>query len=315
MLAFLLAAIVTGDCQPIEQAPAEPNHGLRAIAGAFVDLEDVDEDPAATAAALVRAGLCTVIFRADEPAANDASIRRMTAFVKQATARGLTVYVGLNYGNISPDDTPEQLRAWARADAKAAAAFEDLAFDGWYIAREIYNFRGDPQPVRKHYIDCLLARLKGGGRKVLISPYFNPADDPHHQLLGPKATADLFYALFAGSGITAAALQDRVAARLDEESIGCHTWTEDEFLPQAAMYEQAFVKRFAGSSVEPWINVESYEWNDGPAAWTRLERQLRIVPQQARRIVTWHYTALLADPLHGQYLDALKPRECRPRRR
>lgn len=311
MLAILLAAAMTSECQPIEKAKPEPDHGLRAITGAFVDLETVGTSAATTAETLARNGLCTVIYRADRPAKDAKAIRRMREFVNAAKDRRLTVYVGLNYGNISPDDPPQRLRDWADADAAAAAKLASLPFDGWYIAREIYNFRGDPKRIRKHYIERLMAKMKEDGRKVLISPYFNPADDPAHQLLGPKATAELFHALFAGSGITAAALQDRVAARLDEDSIGCHTWTEDEFLPQAAMYEKAFVGKFENSGVEAWINVESYEWPRGPAAWARLERQLRIVPKKAKRIVTWDFSSLTARPLLGKYTAAVKPRPCR----
>jgi hypothetical protein len=309
MLTMLVFAALTG-CVPIQQPDSVPDHGLRAIGGVFVDLEDVHDAPDVVAAALAGEGACTVIFRADTPTAT-----RMKPWVEAAKKRGLTVYAGLNYGNISPDDPVDALHALADADKATADALRSLPFDGWYIARETYNFDDDPRTIRTHYVDRLMPKLRDG-RKVLVSPYFNPADDEYHQLRGPRATAELFFALFANSGITAVALQDRVAARVDPDSIGCSTWGEDEFLAQAAMYEREFVTKFTGSGTEPWINVESYEWSGGPATWSRLAKQLRIVPKQAAKIVTWHYSAFHGAPLHADYLRAVRPQACaQPRRR
>jgi hypothetical protein len=309
MLTMLVLATLAA-CTPIQQPEAVPDHGLRTIGGVFVDLEDVHDAPAAVAESLAREGACTVIFRADTPTAS-----QLKPWIEAAKQRGLTVYAGLNYGNISPDDSIEELHTLADADIVTAGALRSLPFDGWYIARETYNFDDDPARIRTHYVDRLMPKLRDG-RKVLVSPYFNPADDEYHQLRGPRATADLFFALFANSGITAVALQDRVAARVDPDSIGCSAWSEDEFIAQAAMYEREFVARFANSKTEAWINVESYEWSGGPATWSRMAKQLRIVPPLAAKVVTWHYSAFHGEPLHADYLREVHPQACpKPRRR
>jgi len=304
----MIVFTVMASCIPIQQPDAVPDHGLRAVAGVFVDLEDVDDSPGTVAGALARDGACTVIFRADVP-----TMEGMRPWVDAAKKAGLTVYAGLNYGNISPDDAPGQLRRWAEVDRITAGQLAALPFDGWYIARELYNFSDSPDAIRTHYIDEVMPALLDG-RKVLISPYFNPAND--RQLRGPRATAELFHALFVNSGITAVALQDRVAARVDPCSIGCSSWSEDEFIAQAAMYEREFVAAFLGSGIEPWINIESYEWSDDVATWSRVAKQLRIVPPQAAKVVTWHYSAFYEQLLHAAYLRDVRPQSCpKPRRR
>lgn len=307
MLTILLLAC----CTPLVEPKHEPNYGERPIAGAFVYVEGLEESPGVTVTNLKRLGLCTVIFRADEPAAND-TYDKMVPYVTAAHDAGLTVYVGLNYGNFPYDAQPGDYRAMAEQDRATAARFRNVEFDGWYLAREIYNF-ADHRPIREHYIDVLFTKLKNDGllrKHVLISPYFNPARDrkiEQQPLLGPAETAEMFYRLFAGSGITAVALQDHVGARRDPQSMICHRWSEKRFIPVAALYEEEFVQKFSQEGApDAWINVESFEWKKKPARWKRLRRQLRIVPTATKKIVTWDYAALLKT----EYQKQMKPNAC-----
>jgi hypothetical protein len=222
--------------------------------------------------------------------------REALQLLQAAAERGIKVYVGLVYEDEFNPDTMSAvtLASVAQEDIDTARTFVKmteslgLEFAGWYLARELHNFRDPPDRsqrslIREHYLKKVTSGLPPRER-ILISPYFVPPVPERPDLVGIDSTAELFAYLVQGTGVTDVLLQDGTGARNDPlKELGCE-WPLDSYLRVAAAYTNA-VERRLPAGITFWSNVEVFGDDASPA---RVRRQLSAIPPE-RPVIAFAY--------------------------
>jgi hypothetical protein len=201
------------------------------------------------------------------------------------------IYVGLVFEEtFNSADVPEQKLVDAAAeDGRVATTFwnrltqqQRTRVSGWYLAREIHNFKAD-EKRRQAVQSYLRAASEAVPQRptILISPYFVPPVKNRPDLLPSAPTGELFSYLIKGSKVNGVLLQDGVGARNDPaKKLGCR-WSLDSYVPVAAQFARE-VRKQLPEDVQFWANVEAFGDDASPA---RLKKQLAVTPEAAPVIV------------------------------
>lgn len=202
----------------------------------------------------------------------------------KAPAEVKNIYVGLVYEETFNvlDVSEQKLVDAAAEDGRVATAFWNRLTEkqrervaGWYLAREIHNFKTDmkrKKAVQKYLRDA--SNALPSRPAVLIAPYFVPPVKGKANLLDSRETGDLFAFLLAGSKVNALLLQDGMGARNDEKKELPCQWSVDNYLPVAAQFAREVNARLP-EGVQFWSTVEAF----GDATPERLKKQLSVTPE------------------------------------
>lgn len=194
----------------------------------------------------------------------------------------MPVYIGLVYDEKfhSPDADESWAADAAKEDIKVAKEFVRQLKQagsrmptGWYLAREIYNFRDETamKAIRKYFEKVSSGLPKGD---VLIAPFFLPQTQTC-DVMSAEETARTFTELIRETRVKRIMLQDGFAAR-NSHSVCQTNITFGEYALRAKPYEDAMAGRG-----QRWVDVEAFDHCESG----RLEKQFEILPAHAKVIV------------------------------
>ncbi|HEV3050658.1 MAG TPA: DUF4434 domain-containing protein [Longimicrobium sp.] len=289
-----IASAPTADCPEPTGIPNPGTHPVRPIHRVFIDLDSKKDwlaffDDYKVDEVVIQNIIGKPYDKRDEA----------LEVLKAAGTRGIRVYVGLVYEDKFNSDTMSAtaLEIAAQEDIDTAKAFVQMAgalenqIAGWYLAREIHNFRDtvrdslgrSQHSLVRGYLEKVTLGLPPRPR-VLISPYFVPPVPQRPELVGIDETATFFAYLVQGTGVTDVLLQDGTGARNDPlKNLGC-TWPLDSYLRVAAAYANAVEARLR-PGVTFWSNVEVFGDDATP---DRVRKQLATIPP-GRPLIAFAY--------------------------